>query len=175
MSIFEQAALIFNHPLFNIVGGISVSITFIAITYKVVCFFWGVTPLMLRLGISLWKRKVAIFGDESSFSSLKLMLIDSGIFKEKNIIKIDLIDLAKAKKLDIFLVDWNSSKDHINQIFDFRPNNQTPVIIFASPGKIPEENLSDIANRSNTVIVNFRGRLINDLLTSLVTTSYDKS
>jgi hypothetical protein len=102
------------------------------------------------------------------------MLIDSGVFKESNIDRIDLMDLAKAKKFDIYLVDWASSSSYINAIFDCRPSQQTPVIIFAAPKSIPDDELSSIANKSNTVIVNFRGRLMNDLLTSLVTTSYDK-
>lgn len=174
MPTFEEITSFFNHPFFIIVGGISVSIAFIAIVYKVICFFWGVTPLVLRLGIALWKRKVAVFGNAESFSSFKLMLIDSGVFKESNIDRIDLMDLAKAKKFDIYLVDWASSSSYINAIFDCRPSQQTPVIIFAAPKSIPDDELSSIANKSNTVIVNFRGRLMNDLLTSLVTTSYDK-
>lgn len=174
MSTFEEITSFFNHPFFIIVGGISVSIAFVAIVYRVICFFWGVTPLVLRLGISLWKRRIAIFGDAESFASFKLMLIDSGIFKEKNIDRIDLIDIAKAKKFDIYLVDWASSRAHINAIFDCRQSQQTPVIIFAAPKAISEDELPNIANMSNTVIVNFRGRLMNDLLTSLVTTSYDK-
>lgn len=174
MPTFEEITSFFNHPFFIIVGGISVSIAFVAIVYKVICFFWGVTPLVLRLGIALWKRKIAVIGNEESFSSFKLMLIDSGVFKESNINRIDLIDIAKAKKFDIYLVDWASSRSYINAIFDCRPSQQTPVIIFAAPKSIPDEELSTIANKSNTVIVNFRGRLMNDLLTSLVTTSYDK-
>lgn len=174
MPIFEEITSFFNHPFFIIVGGISVSIAFVAIVYKVICFFWGVTPLVLRLGIALWKRKVAVFADAESFASLKLMLIDSGVFKAANIDRVDLIDIAKAKKFDIYLIDWASSHSHINAIFDCRQSQQTPVIIFAAPKAIPEDELINIANKSNTVIVNFRGRLMNDLLTSLVTTSYDK-
>ncbi len=175
MSTIDHFISFFNHPYLGAIGGITVFITFIAIAYKTICFFWGVTPLVLRLGIALWKRKVAIFGDANSFSSLKLMLVDSGIFKENNIANIDSTALSKAKKFDIYLVDWASSSNYINQIFDCRPTDQTPVIIFAAPKAIPEDKLFDIANKSNTVIVNFRGRLMNDLLTSLVTTSYDKS
>lgn len=174
MSTLQEIITFFNHPFFSIVGGISVSIAFVAIVYKVICFFWGVTPLALRLGIALWKRKVAVFGNADSFASFKLILIDSGIFKESNIDRIDLMDITKAKKFDIYLVDWASSSAYISAIFDCRPSEQTPVIIFAAPKTIPDDELSSIANKSNTVIVNFKGRLMNDLLTSLVTTSYDK-
>lgn len=47
-------------------------------------------------------------------------------------------------------------------------------MIYAKPASIPHEKMSDIANRANTVVVNFRGRLLNDVLTSLITTSYDR-
>ncbi len=174
MPTVDQILTFFGHPIFNVIGGISFLIAFITIVYKTICFFWGITPLVLRLGIAMWKRKVAIFANEENFNSLKSLLIDSGIFKEANIDRVFLNDLDKAKSVDIYLVDWSSSKEHIQEIFECRPNNQTPVIIFAAPKTIDDETMKVVANKSNTVIVNFKGRLMNDLLTSLVTTSYDK-
>jgi hypothetical protein len=48
-------------------------------------------------------------------------------------------------------------------------------VIYAKPASIPPDKMDNIANRSNTVVVNFRGRLLNDILTSLITTSYDRN
>jgi hypothetical protein len=75
----------------------------------------------------------------------------------------------------IFLVDWESFGDKIDQVFSARKNHQTAIVIFAKPASIPNEKMADIANRANTVVVNFRGRLLNDILTTLITTSYEKN
>lgn len=80
-----------------------------------------------------------------------------------------------TKDETIFLVDWETFGDKIEQIFSARKNHQTAIVIYAKPASIPQEKMSDIANRANTVVVNFRGRLLNDILTSLITTSYDRN
>jgi len=106
---------------------------------------------------------------------LKNSLIDSNIFKKKNIIHINSNNIDKAKDETIFLVDWETFGDKIEQIFSARKNHQTAIVIYAKPASIPQDKMSDIANRENTVVVNFRGRLLNDILTSLITTSYDRN
>jgi hypothetical protein len=52
----------------------------------------------------------------------------------------------------------------------------TPLIIYSPQGtdKINQDSLEKINNEPNSVIVNFRGRLLNDIFTSVITTSYDK-
>ena len=39
---------------------------------------------------------------------------------------------------------------------------------------IPNNIKDKINNTSNTTVVNFRGRLLNDIITTLITTSYEK-
>lgn len=173
--IFIQITNFYNHPLFIIVGGLTVTLGVLGFLYKVVCWTFGITPVVFRLGIALWKRRVAIFGSVESFGSIKDSLLDSKIFKEQNILHIDLNNIDKAKDETIFLVDWETSGDKIEQIFSTRKNHQTAVVIYAKPASIPQDKMSDIANRANTVVVNFRGRLLNDVLTSLITTSYDRN
>ncbi|MFO0507486.1 MAG: hypothetical protein KA713_10025 [Chryseotalea sp. WA131a] len=163
----------FNHPIFIIVGGITVVYAVLRILYAIGCWIFGISPIVFRLGLSLWRRKVAIFGNQERFNDLKSSLIDSGIFKEKNIVQISPDDIDKAKDETIYLVDWETANQSIDKIFAARPNHHTAVVIFAKPQSIPNERMGDIANRSNTVVVNFKGRLLNDILNSLVTTSFD--
>jgi len=174
-NLLSQITNFYNHPLFIIVGGLTVTLGVIGFLYKVICWILGITPIVIRLGIALWKRKVAIFGSVEVFESIKSSLLDSKIFKEKNIVHIKSDNIDKAKDETIFLVDWETSGDKIEQIFSARKNHQTAIVIYAKPASIPQEKMSDIANRANTVVVNFRGRLLNDILTSLITTSYDRN
>jgi hypothetical protein len=164
----------YNQPLFVIVGGIATTVTFFGLLYAISCWLFGITPVILRLGTALWKRKIAIFAEGEAFESLKGALLDSGLFKNKRIVHIKSDNTDKAKDETIFLVDWESFGSKIDQIFSLRKNHQTPIVIHAKPGIIPQEKMNDIANRANTVVTNFRGRLLNDILTSLVTTTYGR-
>lgn len=171
--ILNNIVNFFNHPVFIIVGGATVTLGFLGIIYKILCWTFGITPIVIRLGIALWRRKIAIFASIEAYSSLEATLTDSGIFKKSIHITSDNID--KAKNETIFLVDWETFGDKIDQVFSARKDHQTAIVIFAKPASIPNDKMADIANRANTVVVNFRGRLLNDILTSLITTSYEKN
>jgi hypothetical protein len=173
LQIFQQITNFFNHPVFIIAGGITITIAILGVIYKIICMIIGVTPIVFRLGVAIWKRKIAIFSSVEGFEVLKESILDSGIFKEKNIVHIKNCNLDRSKGESIFLVDWETCGDEIEKIFSCRKNHQTSVIIYAKPGSIPHDKMNDIANRSNTVVVNFRGRLLNDILTSLLTTAYE--
>lgn len=171
----SQITSFFNHPFFIIIGGLTVTLSLIGLLYAIICWFFGITPIIFRLGMALWDRKVAIFASLDNFENLKESLVDSSIFQENNIVHIKINNLDKAKNETIFLVDWETFGEKIIDVFATRKNHQTAIIIYAKPGSIPQEVMNDIANRTNTVVVNFKGRLLNDILTSLVTTTYERS
>lgn len=173
-NIITSITTFFNHPVFIIIGGLTVTLAFLGFLYKLTCWTFGISPIVFRLGIALWKRKIAIFGDDEAFNGLQSALVDSKVFKNKNIIHIRHDNIDKAKRETIYLVDWGTFGDNIEQVFSARRNHQTAIIIYAKPSSIPHEKMNDIANRANTVVVNFRGRLLNDILTSLITTIYDR-
>ncbi|MEK9132023.1 MAG: hypothetical protein AAB447_03880 [Patescibacteria group bacterium] len=170
----EQIINFFNHPFFIVVGGLTVCLAVLGIIYRIVCWFLGVTPILFRLGRALWGRKVAVFASADAYKSIEATLTDTGIFRQKNVTHIPLDNVDKAKDETVFLVHWETFSEQIERVFAARGNHQTPIIIFAKPAIIPKETMEDIANRANTVVVNFRGRLLNDILTSLMTTSYEK-
>lgn len=174
-NLFIQITNFYNHPLFIIVGGLTVTLGVLGFLYKVICWIFGITPVVFRLGVALWKRRVAIFGSTEAFESIKTSLLDSNIFKNKNILHISSDNIDKARDETIFLVDWETFGNKIEQVFSARKNHQTAIVIYAKPASILQDKMNDIANRANTVVVNFRGRLLNDILTSLITTSYDRN
>ena len=173
MNFIQPIVDFFNHPIFIIVGGITVVFAAIGIIYRVVCIVLGISPLVFRIGKALWRRKVAIIGSAEAYSSLKECITDTDIFKKENVIHISIGNIDKAKDYTLLIVDWDTSSNQIDHIFSVRRNHNTAVIIFAKAGSIPHEKMSEIANKSNTVVVNFKGRLLNDILNSLITTSFD--
>ncbi len=165
----------FNQPFFIIAWGIATLAVIIGLLYTTYLVFRGIIPVWYRLWFALSKRKIAIFAS-SEFESIKSMLVDSKIFEDENIIRININDLRKAEKETIFLVHWKDYKNNISTILSMKKDS-TPLIVYApqNEGRIePQEVVDEINWHRNSVIVNFRGRLLNDILTSMITTSYEK-
>jgi hypothetical protein len=165
----------FNHPFFIIVGGISTVLIIISFCYTVILVLKGVLPVWYRIGMGLSKRKIAIFA-ETEFGSLKSMLVDSRIFKDRNIIQIHKNDLNKAAGKSMFLVHWKDYRDKINDILSIKKDS-TALIVYApqNEGRIePPDIMEKINSHRNTIVVSFRGRLLNDIMVSLITTGYEQ-
>lgn len=162
----------FNHPFFIVIGGATTVLMIIGFCYTAFLVVKGVFPVWYRLGIGLSKRKIAVFA-EDEYGSLDNMLTDSKIFTAT--IQIHKNDIKKAEKETVFLVHWNEFKDKIDDILLLKKDS-TPLIIYApqKEGFIDKDVMEKINSHRNSVVVNLRGRLLNDILTSLITTSYDK-
>ena len=134
----------------------------------------GIFPVLYRIGVCLSKRKIALFA-EVEFTSLQALLVDSGLFKINNIEPIHKSSMKKAENYSLFVVYWDEFSDMLDDILQKKKDN-TPLIIYApqDKGKIAPEDLKKINQHRNVVVVNFRGRLINDILVSLMTTGFKK-
>ena len=168
----QEIIKFFNHPFFIIVGGVTTIFMIVGFCYTSFLVIKGVFPVWYRLGIGLSKRKIAIFAKDE-YESLDNMLTDSKIFTKT--IQIHKNDIKKAEKESVFLVHWNEYKDKIDDILVLKKDS-TPLIIYApqEEGRIDNSLMKKINSHRNSVVVNLRGRLLNDILTSLITTCYDK-
>jgi len=164
----------FNHPFFIVLGGISTLLTLIATLFIVYLFIKGIFPVWYRLGMGLSRRKIAVFA-ENELDGLKNMLVDSGLFQKANIIKIDKSSIKKAEGMTLFLVHWKSFESELDDILRIKKDSAA-LIIYApqNEGFIDKAILEKINLERNSIIVNFRGRLLNDILTCMITTSYEK-
>ncbi len=134
----------------------------------------GIIPVLWRLGKSLYNRRIALYA-ENEATTLKLTLIDSKLFKEKNIDVIGKKELAKGRDHSMMIVYYPDFKDSILDIISLK-NDSDALIVYApsSEGRIDDEILNAINAQRNSIIVNLRGRLLNDILTSMITTNYAK-
>lgn len=170
----------FNHPIFVIFGGVATVLLLFGVILNFVFWILGVWPLLWRLGFGRWFRKIAIVANTEVYNQLKKDLVDSGIFREKNISPISSKSLAEVKDRDLLLVHYQSfSEDQIKTILGNKKSRAGMVFYYPefspSNGKrIPDDMLKQISNKENTTLVNFRGRLLNDIITTLITTSYEK-
>lgn len=165
----------FDNPFFIIMGGISTILITGGFLYTTFLIVKGVIPVWYRLGRSLSKGKIAIFST-TQYSSLRNMMIDAKLFQEKNIMEVGTHEINRAKKANLFLVHWNDYKNEIDQILNIK-EDWTALVIYAPKNEGIIENqaiLDKINSHRNSVIVNFRGRLLNDILISLITSSYER-
>lgn len=160
----------------EVVGAITAIISILGLFYVVVCWFLGITPMLRRLGLGRWFRKVYIAAKGEAYNNLRSDLIDSGVFREKNIHQITSKSIAKTKNSDLTLLDYKSfSEDEVKRIISNKQSRAGLVVYFpGGSGRIADDVLTLINNEPHTVLVNFRGRLINDLLVTLLSTSYVK-
>lgn len=164
----------FNHPVFVIIGGIMTFFSIILFLYAIYIVLNGVLPVWIRLGKSLHGKKIAVYA-EQDFESLKSLLVDSGIFKKKNITKISKDSIEKGETFTMMLVNYPEFPEKLEAIMQSKKDSDS-LIIYAphSFGRLDNDIMKNINSKRNSIVVNFRGRLLNDIVTSMITTVYEK-
>jgi hypothetical protein len=158
------------------VGAFESILLILSVIYAVALWTRGVFPALLRLGNGLAKRKIALFAKGDNMSSLKSLIIDSKLFKPSNIYEIRKIeDIGRAESATMFLVFWHDWAADIDEIL-VKKSDQCPLIVYApyDKGRIPDAQMKILDGRRHTAVTNFRGRLLNDIVVSMITTSYEK-
>ena len=143
----------------------------------IITFLTGLLPALIRLGNGLAKRKIAIFASSNNLNTLTSLLEDSRLFNKKNFIEItNKKDIGRAENITLLLVYWADFKDSIETILNSK-DDKAALIIYApyEGGKIPDEMMKKLDEKRHVIVANFRGRLLNDLVTSMITTSYENN
>lgn len=156
-----------------IVGIIESIVLVIGIVWGFVLWTRGILPVLLRIGNGLSKRKVVLFAKGENVNSLKTLLVDSGLFRERNIFAITKTeDLDCAENASVYLMHWHDFAEDIEQILAKKPN-ECPMIVYApyNMGRIPDEQMTNLDGKRHTAVTNFRGRLLNDIVTAMITTN----
>ena len=160
-------------PLLDILGYVATVVVIFSIFAGIVAWFKGILPAMIRLGNGLAKRKIVIFAKPDAAASLESLLIDSGLILQRNI---DCItkdeDFGKAEGVTLYLVYWPDWKDKIDSILD-KKKDGTGLVIYSpykKSDRIPDEVMERIDLHRNVAVTNFRGRLLNDIVVTMITT-----
>ena len=162
-----------NHPWLIMVGRVSTLLFILASLYAVYLFFKGILPVSYRLGTALSKRKIAVFADSDDFNNLKNILVDSKLFKKKNILQIDQRSIGRAEKESLLLLHWRSFRESLDSVLRIK-KDAAALIVYAptEDGKIDDKTMKKISEHRNVIVVNFRGRLVNDVLVCMMTSSW---
>jgi hypothetical protein len=166
----QQVVDFFNHPFFIIVGGLTTSFAILSFAYLFFLILKGILPVWYRLGLGLAKRSIAIFA-ECSYEELRSLLVDSKIFRNKKIIRVGPNEIKSAAKTNVFLISWDDMGGKIDEILN-EARDDTAVIVYAKPQDIDPDSMKKINALRNAVVVNLRGRLLNDILTTMITSGF---
>lgn len=163
--------------ILDIVGYISTILLILTITAAIWAWFRGILPSVLRLGVSLSKRKIAIVAKAGNATSLSSLLVQSKIFRNGNILAVNSInDLGMLEEASIILVHWSDFKDNYQAILN-KKRDSDALIVYApqDEGRVPDEVINELSKHRNVTINNFRGRLINDVFVSMITSGYGQN
>ena len=155
---------------------VSVIVAICVVIAAVVSWAMGIAPALLRLGRGLAGRRIAIFAKGDMAGSLKSLLLDSRLFKERNIIMIGHEgDIEKGQLATLFVVYWPDWSEYVHDILK-QKSDGAALILYApqDKGLIPRDMLATLNEKRNVMLCNFRGRLLNDIIGSMITTSYEK-
>ncbi|WP_052888134.1 hypothetical protein [Thermogemmatispora carboxidivorans] len=153
------------------VGRILVIPALIAFVLGVYEWSRGVLKVLYRLGLGLTRRKIALLAKGDNVTSGRSLLLDSRLFHEENLIIVTSPkDLGRAERADVLLVYWGDWKDDINDILRLK-RDHVALVIYAESQAIPHEKLKELDSHRYTIVANFRGRLLNDVIVSLIAIS----
>lgn len=160
---------------FEIVGMITTSVMIISGVMLFFGWFFGILLVMKRLGLGRWYRKALIVSTNDGGQNLKKDLVDSGVFREKNITIANDSNLADIKESSLILYDYWKLPECINDVLRNKQKGAGLVVYSPANNKRMSPDVVEMVNKEPfTVLVNMRGRLVNDMLVTLMSTSYDK-
>jgi hypothetical protein len=136
----------------------------------------GISPVLKGFGHGLAKRKIALFARNADLAGLRQTLLRSELFQEGNLIEIQRPeDIGSAEDASVFVVNWPDWADGIEKIL-VKKKDMVPLIVYCprTAGQIPPDVMVTIDGHRNTAVSNFRGRLLNDIVTAMITSSYEK-
>lgn len=129
-----------------------------------------------RFGLSLHKRKIHVVSASGTFASIKQDLVDSGLITERNVVHIDDKHLSNVGESLLTIVVYGYLDDAETKRLLHSKKSGCGMIVYCAPGsgKVGDTVLDALNKEPFTTLCNFRGRLVNDVLLMMLSTSFSK-
>ncbi|MBS6869707.1 MAG: hypothetical protein ACLTHL_08145 [Collinsella sp.] len=130
-----------------------------------------------RFGLALCGKKIMIVASAEDYCDLEEDLSDSGLIKRKNIQRVSDKHISKVKDALLLIVVYGYlDKDGFREIINGK-SSRCGLIVHCPPekGRIDDEEMGLLSKTAFTALCNFRGRLVNDVLLMMLSTSFKKS
>ncbi|WP_165047491.1 MULTISPECIES: hypothetical protein [unclassified Adlercreutzia] len=171
MEDINQAAAAIN-AFFSLVGTIGTIVPWALAIGFVVLAVMGLVRPAYRFGKGIAWKKVFIVANDNTRQELKGDLERSGILRKRNIrVKTDgqISDLAGARLL---ILEYGYLGEKKVQEIVSNKCSDCGVLIYAKHKEISDESMSKLNRSQHVSVVNFRGRLVNEILLLLISTSF---
>ncbi len=131
-----------------------------------------------RFGLALFAKKIMIVANEEDRNNIRCDLTRSGLIKEKNIRMVSSAQLVDLKGAFMIIVSYGYLKDDDFARVINEKSSRCGLIVYCPPeperGSLSEEEKSLLNSTPFTTLCNFRGRLVNDVLLMMLSTSFKK-
>lgn len=130
-----------------------------------------------RFGLALYGKKIMIVANDEDYHDLEEDLSDSGLIKRRNIQRVSDKHISKVKDALLLIVVYGYlNKDDFREIIN-RKSSRCGLIVHCPPekGRINDDEMKLLSKTAFTALCNFRGRLVNDVLLMMLSTSFKKS
>lgn len=138
--------------------------------------FAGITQALWRFGLALFGKKILVIADEGDYEDIREDLTDSGLIKNKNIQRISNKHLDKINDTLMLIVVYGYLGNDDFEAVVRRKNSRCGLIVHCPPekGRIDDRQMSLLSKTSFTALCNFRGRIVNDVLLMMLSTSFKR-
>jgi len=164
--------------MLDIIGYISTGVSVFWVIVGVVVCVRYLIPVAKRFGLGMWRRQIAIVSDNSTLAeSLKIDLASTGILRRKNIVTIPRLNVKDLPKWSVVVIDCECfDSDELLDDFIRRMDVSIGVVLYCRAGRkrLSDDLMNEINGSSRVILTNFRGRLVNDVIASLVSTPYEE-
>lgn len=156
----------------SLIGTVGTIVSWALAIGFVVLAIMGLVRPAFRFGKGIAWKKVFIEADGNTRQELKGDLERSGIIRKKNILeKTDgqISDLVGARLL--VLEYGYLGEENVDKIVSQKCSD-CGVLIYAKHKEISDESMEKLNRAQHVSVVNFRGRLVNEILLLLISTSF---
>ena len=165
------------YSIWGVVSFIFAIFGFLSLAALVIGAFTRLGKAAWRFGLALYGKKIMIVANDEDYHDLEEDLSDSGLIKKENIQRISNKQISKAKDALLLIVVYGYlSRNSFRAIVNGK-NSRCGLIIYCPPekGRIENDEMELLSKTSFTALCNFRGRLVNDVLIMMLSTSFKKS
>lgn len=164
--------------LYQVWSFISALFTAGSILIMLAVIYWtirGLIPPLVRLGYGLQRKRIVIVAYEQHAAELSRLIQGTKLFN-KNRIQIIApdIELDQISKADVVLTYFSDCQGAMEEILNRKRSDAALIVYAPPPERVPSETMTQLAAQKHVLLCNFRGRLMNDILTSMMTVAYDK-
>ena len=129
-----------------------------------------------RFGLALFGKQIKVVADTEDYETIHHDLIISGLIREKNITKVRKENLSDLQDAFMIIVscDYLTNNEFARVING--KSSRCGLIVYSPPEKdrMPPEKMSHLNSAPFSTLCNFRGRLVNDVLLMMLSTSFKK-